>query len=154
MKALSCVILGLTATIANPVQAETCQWKDSAGRTVVSDQPPPGNARDIRCSSGGTPSVSAAPASAPAPRSTAEKDMDFKKRQQDGKEKSEKSAQEEAAAANRKENCEKAQRQLAVIESGLRMSSVNADGERKILDDAERQAELERTRRVVSENCK
>lgn len=80
--------------------------------------------------------------------------MDFKKRQQEGKEKSEKSAQEEAAAANRKENCEKAQRQLAVIESGLRMSSVNADGERKILDDAERQAELERTRRVVSENCK
>lgn len=153
MKALSCVILGLTATLANPVQAETCQWKDSAGRTVVSDQPPPGNARDIRCSSGHAFGQRGTRFGASAQKHGG-KGHGLQEAPAGRQGKSEKSAQEEAAAANRKENCEKAQRQLAVIESGLRMSSVNADGERKILDDAERQAELERTRRVVSENCK
>ncbi len=155
MKALPVFVLTVVALSSAAAQAETCQWKDGAGRTVISDQPPPGNARDVRCG-GGSAGVAPAPAAPPAAaaKTTAEKDLDFKKRQQDGKEKSDKAAKDEMAAANRKENCENAQRQLQILESGQRMATVDAAGERRILEDSERQAEAERARRAVADNCK
>ena len=150
------VVLGIAAlTAASAGFAETCQWKDGAGRTVVSDQPPPGNARDIRCSGGGSFTPSVAPSAAPTgPKTTAEKDMDFKKRQQESADKADKAAKEQTAAAERKENCERAQRQLALLESGQRVAMPDASGERRFLEDNERQAEIERTRRMTADAYK
>ncbi|MFO1403402.1 MAG: DUF4124 domain-containing protein [Azonexus sp.] len=154
MKALPSLVFGLVTVVAIPAWADTCQWKDSAGRTVISDQPPPGNAKDIRCASGRTSVGGPDPVAATAPKTLAEKDMDFKKRQQEGKEKAEKAAKENSAATDRKENCERAQRQIAGLEAGERVATVDANGERRFLDDTERQAEIERTRRIANESCK
>jgi len=157
MKAALIFALGIASTAAViSAHAQTYQWKDSAGRTVISDTPPPGNARDARKLGGGAPITSGSPApkTAEAPKSFAEQDMEFKKRQLDASEKADKEAKEKAAADSRKENCERAKGQLTVLESGRRVANVDANGERRFLEDAERQKEIERTRKYVAEACK
>ncbi|QKV56827.1 MAG: DUF4124 domain-containing protein [Dechloromonas sp.] len=66
-----------TAT-ALTAHAQTYQWKDSSGRTVISDTPPPGSARDARGIGLSPPPSSSAPKAeaakaADAPKTTAEK---------------------------------------------------------------------------------
>lgn len=168
MKNTLFVILSLAGIAAlSPVSAQVYQWKDANGRTVVSDTPPPGNARGAKSVSGGTaaplpqtPAAATAPASpapgaAPAaPMTTAEKDLEFKKRQQEAKEKAQQAAKEEAAAAERKANCERAKSAQATLESGVRVATMNAKGERSLMDDTQRQQELDRARKAVAESCK
>ena len=145
----------LAACLSLPAaHAQTCQWKDSAGRTVVSDTPPPGNAKDVRCVGGiGFSAAAPSPTAPSSPKTNAEKDAEFKKRQQEGKEKSDKEAKELQAATERKENCARARSALASLESGRRIAVSDEQGERRIMEDAERQQEIERTRKVVAESC-
>jgi len=136
-------------------QAQTYQWKDSNGRTVISDTPPPGSARDARTMGGAVPgSTSATGKPSEAPKSFAEKDMEFRKRQMESTEKADKEAKEKAAAKEKKDSCDRAKRQLAALESGQRVSTTDANGERRFIDDAERQQEIERSRKFVAETCK
>lgn len=137
--------------------AQTYQWKDSAGRTVISDTPPPGSAKESSRTIGGkspNTTTSAANKPAEAAKSFAEKDMDFKKRQQESAEKANKEAKEKSAAAEKRENCDRAQRQVTLMESGQRVAMSDENGERRVMDDAERQKELDRARRSVSDFCK
>lgn len=156
MKPYIPVAISLAACLALPAaHAQTCQWKDAAGRTVVSDTPPPGNAKDVRCVggsslSGPAPTPTAAAAS---PKTLMEKDTDFKKRQQEGKEKADKAAKEQQAAADKKENCNRAKSTLAALESNQRVLAADEKGERRVMEDAERQQEIERNRRIVAESC-
>lgn len=151
------LIIASTATVLSAT-AQTYQWKDSSGRTVISDTPPPGSAKESTRTIGGkVPGANAAPAAGKAPetpKTFAEKDMDFKKRQQETSEKAEKSEKEKAAAADKRENCDRAQKQLALLESGQRIATTDDKGERQIMEDAERDKEMERARRFVSESCK
>lgn len=137
--------------------AQVYQWKDGSGRTVISDTPPPGNATAPRSIGGNPPPSTSAPAAdakAAAPKTAAEKDMEFKKRQQEAKEKADKEAKEKTAADNNKENCERARRQLAALESGVRMTTYGEKGERRFIEDAERQQEIERARKIAADSCK
>lgn len=149
MKRALILALLCTSTASLTVLAQTYQWKDSQGRTIISDTPPPPSIRQSRTVATPEP---AAPAS--SGKTLSERDMEFRKRQQEGKERSEKENKEAAAAAERKENCERARRQLTVLESGQRMSTIDANGERRFIEDAERQQEIERARRYVAETCK
>ena len=42
----------------------------------------------------------------------------------------------------------------ATLDSGMRMARINDKGEREILDDQQRAAELQRTNQAIAENCK
>lgn len=159
MKITFLIVAGTAALLAlSPVSAQVYQWKDASGRTVISDTPPPGNVKPQKSLGTNVPAVtttaSAPTANPAAPKNTAEKDLDFKKRQLEGKEKADKLAKEEAAAAERKDNCERAKQAQTTLESGQRMSMVNAKGERTFMDDAQRQQELERARKIAADSCK
>lgn len=138
-----------------PAQAQTYQWKDSSGRTVISDTPPPSAGKPTR-TIGGTAPVERQSAETPAnePKSTAEKDMEFKKRQQEAKEKADKTAKEQTAAAEKQENCRRAQANLTALEAGQPMATIGANGERVVMDASAREQEMAHTRRVVAEACK
>lgn len=152
MKAfISALLIASTATFP-AAHAQTYQWKDSNGRTVISDLPPPGAARQSIKVDNSKPIDSGK--AAEAPKTMAERDMDFKKRQQENREKADKEAKEAAANADRKENCTRARRQLAAMESGQRIGTYDANGERRFMEDAERQREIEQTRKFVTETCK
>ena len=147
--------IALTVTLSNAT-AETYQWKDSTGRTVVSDTPPPGTAKEsLRTIGSNAPKAAAAAAKpAEAPKTMAEKDLDFKKRQQESAEKAGKDAKEAANADAKRDNCERARKQLALLESGQRIATTDEKGERRMMEDAEREQEIARAQKFVSESCK
>lgn len=129
------------------------QWKDPSGQYVYSDNPPPGNipSRMLRRDAVGeiTP-----PTPSPASPTIADRELELKKRQQDQAEKQAKSDKDNADAKTRAQNCELARNQLTALESGQRVARFNAQGEREFLDDAQRSAEIERTRKIVEDSCK
>ena len=139
-------MLLLLSTATFVVSAQTYQWKDSNGRTVISDTPPPGNARQSRTMTTAAPGEPG--------KTLAERDLEFKKRQQDNKEKAEKDSKESAAKADLQENCQRARQQLISLESGQRMSTTDSNGERRFIEDAERQKEIERVRKFINDSCK
>lgn len=89
-----------------------------------------------------------------AGQSLAEKDMEFRRRRLEAKEKAEREASERTLTAQRKDNCERARRQLAALEGGARMVTYDGNGERRVMEDAERQQEIERNRKIAADSCK
>jgi hypothetical protein len=158
MKNLLIFTFGMALTVpALNASAQTYQWKDSAGHTVISDTPPPGSAKEgSRTIGGKAPATNALGTALPAeaPKTFAEKEMDFKKRRQESAEKSEKDAKEKSVAAEKRDNCDRAQKQVALLESGQRIATVDEKGERRIMGDAEQAQEMERARRAANESCK
>ncbi len=161
---LVCVVVTALSSLGSAAHAETFQWKDSNGQTIISDTPPPATAKNRRSIGGQQPSVvsekpvekaadGAKTAAAAGPKTTAEKDMEFKKRQQEAKEKADKQAKEEAATAEKRENCERAKRNLTALENNQPMVTLDENGQRKVLDTTLRQQEIERAQRVIAETC-
>ena len=80
MKRIAIAVAALLATtLAN---AQIYQWKDENGKTVISDKPPIGAARTSRKIEAEAPP---APSAAPQ-KTTADREMDFRKRQQEAQE--------------------------------------------------------------------
>ncbi|MCL2875455.1 MAG: DUF4124 domain-containing protein [Betaproteobacteria bacterium] len=163
MKPAATLVFGIIATLAlGAAQAEIYQWKDSSGQTVISDTPPPGSAesKETRVIGGQPPvargesAAAKAPEASEAPKTLAEKDLEFKKRQQEAREKADKEAKEQKAEADRKDNCERAQRNLAALESKRPMTKLDEKGNPNLIDDNQRQQEMERARQIVAESCK
>ncbi len=149
------LLLALLAAL--PVQAQIYQYKDASGKTVISDRPPPAGTAPAKTHSAGGSSTESAPANgaaAAAPKPLADREMDFKKRQQEQKEAAEKAQKEQADKAGRKDDCERAQRQLQMLESGERVAVRDDKGERSFMEDNQRAAEIDRTRKFIAENCK
>lgn len=144
------LILASTATLPL-AQAQTYQWKDGNGRTVISDTPPPGNIRPTKKES----SIPSESTKAPdAPKTVAEREMDFKKRQQEAQEKANTESKERAANAEKKESCQRNRQHLAGLESGQRISNMDENGERRFMEDDERQNEITKARKFLADNCK
>lgn len=145
----------MSTVIAVSAQAQTYRWKDSNGRTVISDTPPPVSAKPkLIGGQEAEPSPAAETASQGVKTSTmAEKEMEFKKRQQDAKEKAEKEAKEQAAAAAKRENCERARRNLVALESNQPVAQLEENGQQKVLDTSQREQEIERARKFMAETC-
>jgi hypothetical protein len=143
---------GIAVTIvATVAHAQTYQYKDSRGRTVISDTPPPASAQGARTIGGNPAETTAKPAE--APKTTAEKDMEFRKRQQEAREKADKDAKQQAAAAQKRENCERARMQASALESGRRMLVPDGKGGETLMDDDARAGEIERAQRTIAEAC-
>ena len=145
---LFAVAVALTAT-SLPIVAQTYQWKDSNGRTIVSDSPPPASARQSRT----LPGINSPGKVPETPKSLAERDMEFKKRQQVSKTQADQAERENTANASRKENCELARRQIALLESGQRVAGTDEHGGRRLLDDAGREREKELMRQFLTDHC-
>lgn len=137
--------------------AQQYKWVDKDGRVRYGDVPPPGlKAKPLRAPSGpATPAPSAgAQEAGKKPLTPAEQEAEFRKRRleaQKAQEKQAKAAEEEKA---RRENCSNARQQLAALEGGQRIVSVDpSSGERSFLDDTQRAGEIAKARRAVSEWC-
>ena len=151
------------------------QWVEKDGRKVFSDRSPPAEVQDkdiLKRPSGAvrvaavaadaTAAASAAtkPASAPLPKASAPKlsgkdaELEAKKKKIEDDEAAQKKAADEKLAKAKAENCERAKGNLAALQSGVRMASTNAKGEREIYDDAKRQTETKRTQDIIDSSCK
>ena len=147
-------------------QAQTYQWKDASGKTIISDTPPPSNVQKKRSVGVQQPKLTTgspasetdenntekevSPAAQPStPATMAEKDLEFRKRQQEAKEKADKEAKEAAATRARRDNCDRARANYRMLQSDIPVSVGDKDMSQK-----QRQQEMERTRRIMQESCK
>jgi hypothetical protein len=151
------LVLAAALAFSAGASAQLYKWKDANGRTRYGDTPPPGvDASRLRVPSS-APSPAPSPDASDAKADKAEKltpEQAFRKRQQDRAAAEEKAAKERADADAKRTNCEAAQTQLRILESGQRVSTVNAAGEKVYLDDDQRAAQMARAQKAVSDWCR
>lgn len=143
------VLIAAVCLTSTAAYAEIYQWKDANGKIVISDKPPMGATQQQKTFASESPASGTA-----APKTTADKDMEFRKRQKEAQDSAEKSNKEQAAAAANKESCESARRYLKSLESGERISQTDDKGERYYLEDSQRNQEIAKTRQSIQTNCK
>ncbi|HNC53010.1 MAG TPA: DUF4124 domain-containing protein [Accumulibacter sp.] len=143
------VLAAAALLLAVAAQAQIYQWQDENKRTVISDLPPPPQARQQRKIDAEAP-----PASGDQGKTTADREMEFRKRQKESQENAAQAEKERRAAALRQENCEASRQALRVMESGERVVMLDSKGERYFLDDAQRAQEAAKAREAVRINCR
>lgn len=146
-------------------------WKEGE-RKVFSDTAPPASVPEQniikRPGSGGSlsrsapvapPAAAAEPnAAAPAPGAapqlpTVDKELEAKKKQTQQTEEARKKAEDQRIAKARAEDCARAKQAKTTLDSGVRLATTNAKGEREVMDDKARAAEAKRLDGVARDNC-
>lgn len=154
------------------------QWIDKDGRKVFSDRPPTSDIKDkdilkqpgnrgratVSAAFGETPedAEGAPPVTSPVAKTNAnapkisgkDAELQAKKKKLDEEEAAKKKTQEEKVAQSLAENCSRARKGLAAFQSGTRMATVNAKGEREFMDDNTRVAESKRLQSIIESDCK
>ncbi|MDR2154146.1 MAG: DUF4124 domain-containing protein [Burkholderiaceae bacterium] len=167
MTTLHALLFGLAVTASASAWAQY-SWVDNNGRRVFSDQPPPADVppQNVRSQPHGRPApavvreVSASSASAARPTAAAsapagiDQALEEKKKQAQADEAARNKAEQLRRAEVRADNCKRAMNYKSSLDSGQRIARMNdKTGEREILDDAQRAAELARVQKAVAANC-
>lgn len=154
------------------------QWLDKDGRKVFSDRAPPAEIQEAQilkrpgshfrqvvqpaadsAATGASAARLSGTASAVTPKASAPKlsgkdaELEAKKKKAEDEEAAKKKVEDEKVAKAKADNCDRAKSGLATLQSGVRMSSTNAKGEREVFDDAKRATETRRTQDIVESNC-
>ena len=167
------LLLALASTSFTLSALAQWQWTDKDGRKVFSDRPPPAEIQEkniLKRPSGRdqakttsnpdgaaampTPAVSVPFAKASAPLLSG-KDalLEARKKQAEDEQEAKKRQDEEKAAKVRADNCERAKKGLAGIQSGIRIAVTNAKGEREVMDDNARAVEAKRLQAITESDC-
>jgi Domain of unknown function (DUF4124) len=152
-----------------PLAQAQWSWKDKDGRRIFSDQPPPSGVpdKDIFQRPPGSRAAQTATASEAAtstPASTAttagapkisgkDAELEKKKKEADAKQAAKQKAEDAQIAAAKKDNCERAKRAQSTFDSGVRVATTNANGEREFMSDAARAAETKRLKDIMAKDC-
>jgi uncharacterized protein DUF4124 len=140
------------------------KWVDKDGKVQYGDVPPAGvNAAPMRRKTPPQTTYSQPEASdkkdgdkkdnaKKGPLTTAEKDAEFRKRQKEAEQDRQKQAKAEQEAADKRENCARAQESMRGLESG-RVARTDSKGETYYLDDAQLKQESVRSRQLVRDWC-
>jgi hypothetical protein len=174
MNMLRSFILGLGCALPI-IAAAQWQWVEKDGRKVFSDQPPPAHIPQasilkqpgVRAQAAAaaaaapTPAASAGTAAAPAKAAASapkisgkDKELEDKKKQAEAAEAEKARLEKEKQAKLRAENCGRARAAKADYDSGVRLARTNAKGEREIMDDSARAAEVARLQGILATECK
>lgn len=151
---------------AASTQAQVYKCVDAAGKVVYSQDPCPANMKSDTMTRN-RPSAPVAPpadssadkaakgdaAKNAAPKTAAEQEQAFRKRQLDQAKAAKESGQKAAETQQKAENCRSARERLTQFEIGGRMSRINAQGERYYLEDAQIEQEKARARGDVALFC-
>ena len=147
------------------------QWVDSTGRKVFSDTAPPPGIPDKNILK-----QPGARVAAPAPVTAADADgknkaatpaapvlnpasngkdeaLEAKKKQAEEAAKAAHKAEADKVAKARADNCAQAKQGKATYESGVRVVTTNAKGEREFVDDAKRAEQVKRLNEIIQSDC-
>lgn len=142
------------------------QWVDDTGRKVFSDIAPPASVPDQHILKRPGPRIpapaAAASGSADAPVATSaaaprlpvrDEQLEARKKQLEEAEQAKKKADEERLAKARADSCERARRAKATLNSGLRIATTNAKGEREVMDDKALAQDNQRIDEIMRTDC-
>jgi hypothetical protein len=156
--------VGLSLSVATWPAAAQWKWKDARGQVVISDTPPPRDIpeRDVlqkpsmvvqRAAAQPTPAPSA-PSAETVAKAKVDPELEARRKKGETEQQEKVKADEEKVAMQRAENCQRARAHMTSLESGMRLARTNEKGEREILDDKGRADEMQRTRQIISSDCR
>jgi len=87
-------------------------------------------------------------------KTIADREADLKKEKAGKQAEADKAAQKKAAEDARKASCDSARENLRTLQSGVRVMTVNANGEKSYMDDKERQQRIDQANKAISDYCK
>ena len=93
------------------------------------------------------------PASGPA-KAPVDPELEARRKRGEQEAQARQQAEDAKQATQRADNCQRARQQLAGLESGQRIARLNERGERVVMDDATRAAEVDLARRVIASDCR
>jgi len=162
MKRLS-VAIALALWLALPASAQMYKWVDADGKVQYSDKPPPSNVKTEKlrapARAASTPAASEVKGAAQkdaakaGPKTAAEQEQAFRKRQLEATKAQEAEGQKQAEARDRAENCKRAKAALANLEMGGRQTYIDDKGERAFFTDQEIAQATARARQDAASVC-
>lgn len=161
---LALLVLGALPLHAQAQAGVQWKWRDANGVMQYTDRPPPVGTPDSAILSrpmantrAAKAAVAPASAASDVPRASArpaESELDKRKRKAEEDKAAQQKAEEEKQAKVRADNCERARAYERQLKDGVRISRSNAAGEREVLDDQGRAAEMLRTQDAIQSNCR
>ncbi len=148
-------------------------WVDAKGVKQFSDQPPPpsvpvshilkapkgqasvqNTADDAAAAAAAAASAALTPAAVPkGPATVAEREADYVKRRKEKAEQEKKEQEEKSNRMAQADNCERTRAARSVLDAGTRISVTDKNGERAVMDDNQRAAEMQRLEKILA-GCK
>ncbi len=156
------VLFAFTLLGLATAQAQVYKCVGAGGKVFYSQDPCPAGMKPGAMSRKPTSAPAAAPTDnaakgepvkSAAPKTAADQEQAFRKRQQDQAKAAKESEEKSAEAQRKQENCRNAQERLAQYGIGGRVARYNAQGERYYLDDAQIEQEKARAGTDVSKFC-
>ncbi|MCE2986061.1 MAG: hypothetical protein LW849_10105 [Burkholderiales bacterium] len=163
------ILFALATLLLTSTALAQWAWRDG-NTTVFSDQPPPPNiapSQIIRQPAGSTrpakpgepgeaaktndKAAPAKPASSTQPKSMAEREAEFRERREKQAEQEKKAAEEAAKKQQLSQECERSRSYLKSLQEGIR---VRSGPDNAVMGDEERQKEIQRVQKQVSDACK
>jgi hypothetical protein len=157
------------ACMASSAASAQWQWADKDGRKVFSDRAPPVDvpeksilkrpgAKDPSAhlasgTAGHANGAASAPVAAAPQLSGVDKELLDKKKKAEEAEAAKRRAEKERVQIAKLENCARAKQTKASLLSTSRLVQMNEKGERVVVDDATRGAELKRAQSAIDADC-
>ena len=141
--------------LAGAAAGQIMECVDAKGNKEYAQTCPPGTVKENKLMKGGTGgSSSSTGASAPAAKSTAERDVEFRKRNMERREAEAKAEKAKAESRDAERNCNNARSQLKALQDGQRISRFDAStGSRSYFSDEDRAAEIVNAQKAVNGWC-
>jgi hypothetical protein len=151
------LLMGCAAMLlAGAAAGQIMECVDAKGNKEYAQTCPPGTAKETRLmKSGAGAASSGAGSAAPAGKSLAEREAEFKKRNLERQEAETKAAKQKSDAKDTDRGCNDARAQLRSLQEGQRISRVDPNtGERSFLEDKDRPGEIANAQKAVDNWCK
>ncbi|MDP2432414.1 MAG: DUF4124 domain-containing protein [Pseudomonadota bacterium] len=145
-------VILLLALLATPAGAEIYKWTDAQGVIHYGDQPPSSTTpKPFHLQTSEAAEARAVDARRKAADQAARKRLEQEKTREAA---SKQLAANEEEARRKAENCQRARANLEMLQrANVRLSTVDSQGQARVLDAAARQAEMERANQTMTENC-
>lgn len=168
VRLISGTLIAVVLATVMPISAHAQYvWLDEKGTRQFSDMPPPSNTPKNRIiktpykttedkqttNSGVTsdnPDANSAANKLQKPVTTATKNEDFQKRRAEQADAEKKAAEEAQNKADKAKNCERAKTYQQALDSGIRITTTDKNGEKNYMDDAQRSKEAADTKRALA----
>ncbi len=164
------VAIALALCVALPASAQMYKWVDANGKVQYSDKPPPSNIKTEKLRAPppapGAPATGATAGAAKAgtqkdkdaakagPKTPAEQEQAFRKRQLEASKAQEADEKKQAQARDKAEHCRRANAAVAALQLGGRQQRIDSKGERVFLDEQQIGQELAKAQQEAAAACK
>ncbi len=145
-----------TMLVAGPAAGQILECVDAKGGKEYAQTCPPGTVKETKVMKGGTSAASPGTGgTAPAAKSLAERNLEFRKRITDRQAAEAKAEKAAAEAKDAERNCYNARAQLRALQEGQRIARLDPNtGARLYLADEDRPAEIANAQKAADSWCK